>query len=82
AETEVSEAEQMSLDGDFYERFALLLLAGASFEDTTASAAALVWMFYAKRDALVLDDCADAFGIDVATLTETIRSFKQTLEQA
>jgi len=82
AETEVSEAEQMSLDGDFYERFARLLLAGASFEDATASAAALVWMFYAKRDALVLDDCADAFGIDVATLTETIRSFKQTLEQA
>lgn len=82
AETEVTEAEQMSLEGDFYERFARLLLAGASFEDVTASAAALVWMFYAKRDALVLDDCAATFTIDVETLTATIRSFKQTLERA
>ncbi|MCC5891052.1 MAG: hypothetical protein JJU47_00310 [Exiguobacterium sp.] len=82
AERHVPEAEQMSLEGDFYERFSRLLLTGHTFDDVKASAAALVWMFYAKRDALVLSDCADAFGITVDTLTETIRSFKQELERA
>lgn len=82
AEEHVSEAERMSLEGDFYERFATLLLADEAFTDVTASAAALVWMFYAKRDALILEDCADAFDITVDVLTETIRAFKQTLEQA
>lgn len=82
AERHVSEAEQMSLEGDFYERFARLLLGQHTFDDVTASAAAFVWMFYAKRDALVLADCADVFGVDVSTLTDTIRSFKVTLERA
>ncbi|WP_214825246.1 hypothetical protein [Exiguobacterium algae] len=82
AEEQVSEAERMSLEGDFYERFAKLLLSQEGFEDVSASAAALVWMFYAKRDALILEDCAQAFMVPVETLTETIRAFKRTLEQA
>lgn len=82
AEQHVSEAEQMSLEGDFYERFARLLLSGETFENVTASAAALVWMFYAKRDALILEECATAFGLSVDSLTSTVRTFKRTLEQA
>lgn len=82
AETEVTEAEQMSLDGDFYERFSRLLLAGETFEDVTASAAALVWMFYAKRESLLLEECADTFCVSVDTLTDTIRTFKQNLQRA
>ncbi|MGA9467441.1 MAG: hypothetical protein WBV10_07420, partial [Exiguobacterium marinum] len=82
AEAHVSEAERMSLEGDFYERFATLLLSDEPFLDVTASAAALVWMFYTKRDALILEDCANAFHLPVDTLTEKVRSFKRTLEQA
>lgn len=82
AEAHVSEAERMSLEGDFYERFATLLLSDESFMDVTASAAALVWMFYTKRDALILENCTNAFHLSVDTLTETVRSFKRTLEQA
>lgn len=81
AETQVTEAEQMSLEGDFYERFSRLLLADEPFEDVTASAAALVWMFYAKREALLLEECAAAFQLPVETLTETVRAFKQKLKR-
>lgn len=80
AERFVSEEDVMQLDSDFYDRFARLLFAGESFEETVERSAALVWLFYAKRDSVLLETCAEQFDLQFDDLVQSIRQTKQLIE--
>ena len=58
AERFVSDEERMSLEGDFYERFARLVLSGETFDSVEQSAAALIYLFHDVRDGMLIEDCA------------------------
>jgi len=75
----IEEEDRMSLEGDFYERFARLVLNGEEFRDIDASAAALIFLFSEIREPVLIDDVSQLLGVPFERTAEQIRDFKRML---
>lgn len=82
AEHYVSDEERMSLEGDFYERFARLVLSGEMFDSIEGSAAALIHLFHELREGMLIEECAELVDVSFDEVAMTIRAFKQHLTPA
>ena len=72
----------MSLEGDFYERFARLVLSGETFESIEQSAAALIYLFHDVREGMLIEDCATLVHVSFDEVAATIRSYQRLLNPA
>ena len=82
AERFVSDEERMSLEGDFYERFARLVLSGETFDSVEQSAAALIYLFHDVRDGMLIEDCAALVHVSFDDTAAAIRSYQRVLNPA
>ncbi|WP_290783333.1 tetratricopeptide repeat protein [Exiguobacterium sp. UBA6309] len=79
AERFVSDEERMSLEGDFYERFAQLVLSGESFDSIEASAASLLYLFHDLRDGILIEECASLVDCSFDHVASMIRTHERML---